>query len=83
MDYECQIMPIDKVPLNVKGHAEPICQSCTTVDCTNPIRDKTVCVLGQMKKLKLYVVGNMIRQVIACKGYSGNVSLQLDDINSK
>lgn len=80
MEYDCQIIPFDKVVLTVHGHAEPLCQSCSTVDCTNPIREKTVCMLGQMKKLKLYVVGNVVRQVIACKGYSGNVSASVEHL---
>lgn len=80
MEYECQAIPINKVPLNIRGFAEPICNSCTTSDCTNPITERTVSVFGLPKKVKLYVVNTLVKQVITCKGYSGNVSMPLDDM---
>ena len=72
MDYEVQLAPIDKVITTPKGFFHPLCDNCLAVDCTNPIKEKTVSIAGQIEKHRYWSEKTMIRQVIACKGYIGD-----------
>lgn len=78
MEYECQTTPFDKLVITISGESNPLCNSCKTPDCSNPIREHTVSKMGINTKMRLWTVGNVIRQVIACKGYIG----ESDEISS-
>lgn len=74
MDYEVQLAPLDRSAVTPQGPFEPLCNSCTSPDCTNPIREMTVAVIGIPKKQRVYVVNEtVVRQVVGCKGYIGDV----------
>lgn len=76
MEYEVQLITIDKAIITPYGFLEPICNTCSAPDCTNPIREITVSVAGMVKKHRLYVVNeSIIRQVANCKGYVGDVTI--------
>ena len=62
-------MPMDKVALGAQGVVSPLCTDCLSPDCTNPIEEHTVSVMGVPTKMRLYVINNMYRRVIDCKGY--------------
>jgi len=80
MEYECKTITVDRSILNPDGFLEPLCNSCSSPDCTNPIKEKTVSIAGQIKKSRFYIVSDsMIRQVISCKGYIGNVIAPVGD----
>jgi len=70
MDYECKLMPINKLLVSPMGIVEPLCTSCDCVDCTNPIRRIVVSQLGINKKHRLYATAyNEFMVVIDCPGY--------------
>lgn len=71
MDYECHVIPADKLLINPIGVQEPLCNDCRAPDCSNPIREKTVSVAGINKKMRFWIVNNQVRMVVACKGYIG------------
>jgi hypothetical protein len=73
MEYECQLMPIDKVVLDVKGFQRPLCDTCANPDCSNPIRISTISIIGVPQKMRLWVVHNLARIVIDCRGYISEV----------
>ncbi len=80
MEYECQLASIDKTIVISEGILEPLCNSCTSPDCTNPIRDKVVSVLGIPKKMRYYIEHeSVIKQVVSCKGYVGDVTRSMDN----
>ena len=81
MDYECQSVPIDKLIINADGQIKPLCDTCFAPDCTNPIKEHTVYVMGVPQKLRLWVVNNSIRQVVSCLGYVGNIEEDDSDAN--
>lgn len=70
MEYKCKTIPIDKLVASPKGFVMPICQSCKTEDCTNPIEKKKVSVVGIKKELKIFVRGSSAGFVINCNGYT-------------
>lgn len=73
MEYELKLAPLDKAAITPQGFFEPLCDSCTAPDCTNPIREITVSVAGILTKQRMYVVNETnIRQVVGCKGYIGD-----------
>lgn len=75
MDYDCHVVPVDKLTVTARGVAEPLCNSCLSPDCTNPIREQTVSVCGIPKKMRFWTVNRQIRQVVACRGYVGNAEV--------
>lgn len=75
MDYDCTLASIDRLSVDTVGIRYPLCHDCKTPDCSNPIREKTVSILGVPRKVRLYVVNNIAKQVVACRGYVGNVSI--------
>ena len=79
MDYECQILPFDRVSVGPVGIQEPLCNDCQTPDCTNPIEEQVVALFGQPKTMRLWVVNTVVRQVVACKGYIGADDVAVDN----
>lgn len=80
MEYEIQLTHIGKAPIGPQGVVEPLCDSCLAPDCSNPIREKIVSVMGIPKKMRLHVIGNVFRQVIECRGYVGDKHVPMADI---
>ena len=72
MEYDCQTMPFNKLTVTESGIAQPLCNDCRAPDCSNPIREQTVSFMGRPVQMRLWTVGNVIRQVVACKGYIGD-----------
>lgn len=72
MEYECHIVPLDKLMMNASGVQDALCTSCQAPDCTNPIREKSISIMGVTKKVRLWVAYNQTRQVVACRGYIGD-----------
>ena len=79
MEYEVQLIPIDKAVIVPGGFLESLCTSCSAPDCTNPIEEREVSFAGRMKKIRLHVINNTYRQVVTCKGYVGDVIQPMDN----
>lgn len=77
MNYDCTLASADKLLLDPRGVKNPLCNDCMAPDCSNPIREKTVYVFGQPRTMRLYVVMNVVKQVVACKGYVGEGNVVL------
>jgi len=70
MEYEVQLVPVNKAILTHKGVLEPLCNNCLSPDCSNPIKNMVVSIVGIPTTYKLWVEKNgMVRQVSSCKGY--------------
>lgn len=79
MEYDCHTIPFGKTIVGAQGITSPLCNDCRAPDCTNPIREQTVSQMGMPVKMRLWVVNNIIRQVVACKGYIGDQHVLLPD----
>ena len=80
MDYDCLIVPLDKILLSPKGVIEPMCNSCSCEDCTNPIRKVKVSIQGITKVYRLFQRGTEYRAVIQCdKGYINEALWDIDE----
>lgn len=78
MEYDVNLIPLDKAIPRSSGFLRPLCDSCCSPDCTNPIEEKSVSIAGVVMKMKLYVINETAyRQVVACNGF-----LAEDDNNS-
>ena len=55
--------------VSAKGFVPPLCENCTTQDCSNPIEKIKVSVLGVIKELKIYNRGSDPKIVVQCEGY--------------
>jgi hypothetical protein len=52
-----------------RGFLTPLCERCNSQDCSNPIEQSDVSVLGVVRKVKVYNRGDSPRFVIQCEGY--------------
>ena len=79
MEYEVQLAPADKAIVVPQGFLEPLCTSCTSPDCTNPIKELSMSVAGKIKKQRMWVEREgVVRQVVNCKGYIGDAIPPMD-----
>lgn len=69
MNYNCQKLPIDRLPVLAIGLPEPLCNSCITKDCDNPIEPIQVSVFGIIKVQRVYNVNGKPSYVLECDGY--------------
>jgi len=76
MEYEVQLAPVDKAVVTPHGFLEPLCTSCTSPDCTNPIKEVSVSTAGVIKRQRMWIEREgIVRQVTNCKGYIGDAIL--------
>jgi hypothetical protein len=69
--YKCKTVPPDRLIVTHNGVYEPLCNSCGTKDCTNPIEYVQISIMGETKKWRLYRKANSNPSiVINCNGYS-------------
>ncbi len=78
MQYEVQTIPFEKIPLSSDGALEPLCNTCTNPDCSNPIKERVVSIVGKQVKYRLYVISSITLMVVGCKdGYVGDEDASL------
>lgn len=69
MEYECQIVPLDKIFNDHYGVKVPLCNNCVQTECTNPIKTVTLSICGVPQTWRLWSMHNYYRQVVGCDGY--------------
>ena len=80
MEYDVSLVPIDRIITSPEGVLMPLCNDCVRGDCSNPIREKTVSVVGKPIKMRLWVVNNIFRVVVSCpNGYIGAKDVEMGD----
>lgn len=69
--YKCKLFSLDKLPVGPMGVVEPLCNSCNTKDCSNPIEPTKITVFGRVVEWRIYKrQSNTPASVIQCDGYS-------------
>jgi hypothetical protein len=72
--YECQKISLAdrRVSLILLGEerVKPLCDSCKTKDCGNPIESVPISVLGIIKNVKIFNSKNSPGIVVGCRGYT-------------
>ena len=71
MEYKCKMINASRLNVGPNGFIFPICNSCKTKDCSNPIESMRVSIVGVVKNLRLYSRGNDSRIVVECEGFIG------------
>jgi hypothetical protein len=73
MEYQCRSIPINKLPITVKGIVNPLCETCQAKDCSNNLEMRKISIFGVPKKHKVLVRGSEVSIVISCQGYIPDV----------
>lgn len=69
--YKVKLFPLDKLPVGPMGVVEPLCNSCQTKDCSNPIEPTTLTIFGKQQQWKVYRKNiNNPSIVLQCVGYT-------------
>lgn len=69
MEYDAQGIPFSKTVLSSTGFTLPLCNNCISTDCTNPIKEKSVSIFGKNITMRLWVSGNIVKQITSCRGF--------------
>jgi len=69
VEYKCKMISAVRLNVSPAGFILPLCDSCASRDCTNPIESLSFSVLGVIRKVRLYNRGSEPRIVVDCEGY--------------
>jgi hypothetical protein len=69
MEYKCRTVDASRLNVTTQGFFMPLCDSCTTRDCSNPVELMKISILGIKKEVRTYSRGSEIRFVVECEGY--------------
>lgn len=69
MEFECKTQPILRPILNEKGVIAPLCNTCIQVECSNPIKKKSISIFGKTEQWNVYMARDQAYQVTHCAGY--------------
>ena len=70
LNYNCIKIPVTKLELTHQGFIQSLCDTCKTVDCTNPIEVKRISILGITKEMRVFSRGDDASFVVNCEGYN-------------
>ncbi len=71
MFYECKTVSLIQVP---KGVKEPLCNSCLSRDCDNPVEKHSIALPTGKTEWRLLMRGKDAGIVLACRGYQSKKS---------
>jgi len=80
MEYRCHLIPMDQFVMTGSGIKDPLCNDCRAPDCSNPIRDRLISIMGVNKKMRVWIAHNQARQVVECEGYMGDQDVEMGSI---
>jgi hypothetical protein len=69
MKYRCKTVSVSSLIVTNKGFLKPLCETCKSRDCSNPIEKKKISILGISKDVRVYSKGNTVEFVINCQGH--------------
>ncbi len=69
-NYKCKLIPIDRLPVGPVGVFSPLCNTCETKDCSNPIEPAKISIFGVQVDWRIYKKHNVSSIVVQCAGHS-------------
>ena len=69
MRYKCKTMPLNQLLVDFSGINLGLCNNCGCLDCSNPIENKKISVLGIEQECRIFSRGIDVNIVIACEGF--------------
>lgn len=69
MEYRCKTVSLDKLSIGPIGVICSLCDRCASQDCSNPIQNVDVSILGIIARHKAYIRGDEPYFVVACEGF--------------
>lgn len=69
MQWRCRTIPLTRMIVSNKGFLKPLCNSCKSKDCDNPIENTQVSILGINENIRVYNNKLAVSLVIQCEGY--------------
>ena len=79
MEYSVRLISLNKIPMDIDGSVEPLCNSCMSIDCTNPIAKTKVSLFGEEQTYRLYNYGSSYKMVVDCDGYMRNSGVEEEE----
>jgi hypothetical protein len=73
VEYNCKTISYNRMNIGPKGIVRPLCDSCKTTDCSNPIEKKQASIFGVTRTTRLFVRGEEFYCVVECMGYQPDV----------
>lgn len=70
MQYNCKVLPLTKLIAGPKGFIKPLCNTCLSKDCENPIENKLVSVTGITENMRIWSSKSTTGIVVSCDGYN-------------
>jgi hypothetical protein len=70
MQYKCRVVPLTKLIIGSKNIIRPLCDTCTSKDCENPIEKQPVSIMGVNEDLRVWNSRNTMGIVVNCEGYN-------------
>jgi hypothetical protein len=67
MEYKCKTVSLNHILSTAMGIVEPLCNSCKSTECSNPIFYKEVSIFGIMRIYRLYARGQELYAVVECE----------------
>ena len=69
MQYKCRTIPLIQLQPTNKGYFKPLCITCQSKDCENPIQFQDVSICGVTEKQRCWVSWMDVSIVVQCEGY--------------
>ena len=69
MEYQCNTISVERLPVGHQGVLCPLCDMCSSMDCSNPIQKTKVSIRGITEEHRTYVRGTEPYYVVACQGF--------------
>lgn len=81
MEYNVQLMPLGKLVNPELIKEGTLCDSCQCYDCSNPIVNLTVSVIGINKRMRIWKNGSNRHAVVKCDGYRKDTVIEENEEN--
>jgi len=69
VNYRYKSTRLDHVLVTPVGPFCGLCEMCKSMDCTNNVENRKVCIMGSVRDIRLIIRGDEPSVVIFCEGF--------------